>query len=54
MKEIENRRYRRRPIELTDLPYKKYTDGYNICDFKSIDFNNTQDWDEPAYKRFMK
>ena len=54
MKELENRRYRRRSLELTDIPYKKYTDSYNICDWKCIDYNNNKDWGEPVYKRFMK
>ena len=53
-KNYANRKVRRMPIELTGVAIKKYTEGYNISDWKCIDYNNDQSWDEPAYKRFMK
>ena len=50
-KQMANRRYRRRSIEDTQLPYKKYTQSYDICDFKFLVVQGRADAD---YKAYMK
>ena len=52
-KKYANKKYRRRPIELTNIPLKKYTDGYNICDWSMLVIHG-YNWFDPMYKAFMK
>jgi len=52
-KKYANRRYRRRSIDLTNIPYKKYTDNYNIRDYISRCFGKCN-WDYPEYQLRMK
>lgn len=53
-KAVANRKYRKRPLNDTNIPYKKYTDSWNIWSYWYTDYHNNRDWGEPAYKGFMK
>lgn len=51
MKEIANRRYRRRSLDDTQIPHKKYTNSYDICDYKCLVVQGRANAD---YKAYMK
>ena len=48
-----NRKYRKRPIELTDIPFKKYTNSWDIGTLSMLDIHGDYGF-VPIYKAYIK
>ena len=54
LKQYANKRYRRRPLDLTNISFKKYTDRLDFRDWIFRGFGLTDRNMEEVYKYIMK
>ena len=52
-KKRANKKYRKRSIDLTDLPFKKYTNSWDIGTLSMLDIHGNYGF-TPVYKAYIK